>query len=295
MLTFCIANRNSAARKIAKGDHMTPHPIQDAVLWVDRLSVIYPGGVTALSDTSVAFRRGEFTVLLGLSGAGKSTLLRSLNRLVTPTGGSVTSELGELGSGSALRQHRRRTAMIFQHHQLIERQSALANVLTGRLAFHSTLRSLFPLPRADQEIALSCLARVGLADKALSRVDKLSGGQQQRVGIARALAQQPAIILADEPVASLDPATSVRVLGLLRDICKEDGIPAIVSLHQLEYARRFADRVVGLADSQIVFDAAPSELTDAQLERIYAGRSTTQPANAPAEPPVMLEPSLEMS
>ena len=274
---------------------MTPHPIQDAVLRVDRLSVVYPGGVTALRDTSIAFRRGEFTVLLGLSGAGKSTLLRSLNRLVTPTGGSVTSELGELGSGSALRQHRRRTAMIFQHHQLIERQSALANVLTGRLAFHNTLRSLFPLPRADQEIALSCLARVGLADKALSRVDKLSGGQQQRVGIARALAQHPAIILADEPVASLDPATSVRVLGLLRDICKEDGITAIVSLHQLEYARRFADRVVGLADSQIVFDAAPSELTDAQLERIYAGRSTTQPANAPAEPPVMLEPSLEMS
>ena len=236
---------------------MMPHPIQDAVLRVDRLSVVYPGGVTALRDTSIAFRRGEFTVLLGLSGAGKSTLLRSLNRLVTPTGGSVTSELGELGSGSALRQHRRRTAMIFQHHQLIERQSALANVLTGRLAFHNTLRSLFPLPRADQEIALSCLARVGLADKALSRVDKLSGGQQQRVGIARALAQQPAIILADEPVASLDPATSVRVLGLLRDICKEDGITAIVSLHQLEYARRFADRVVGLADSQIVFDAAP--------------------------------------
>ncbi|HCL4016248.1 TPA: ATP-binding cassette domain-containing protein, partial [Pseudomonas aeruginosa] len=126
---------------------MTPHPIQDAVLRVDRLSVVYPGGVTALRDTSIAFRRGEFTVLLGLSGAGKSTLLRSLNRLVTPTRGSVTSELGELGSGSALRQHRRRTAMIFQHHQLIERQSALANVLTGRLAFHNTLRSLFPLPR----------------------------------------------------------------------------------------------------------------------------------------------------
>ena len=272
-----------------------PHPIQDAVLRVDRLSVVYPGGVTALRDTSIAFRRGEFTVLLGLSGAGKSTLLRSLNRLVTPTGGSVTSELGELGSGSALRQHRRRTAMIFQHHQLIERQSALANVLTGRLAFHNTLRSLFPLPRADPEIAIICLAWVGQADDAPSRVDKLSGGQQQRVGIARALAQQPAIILADEPVASLDPATSVRVLGLLRDICKEDGITAIVSLHQLEYARRFADRVVGLADSQIVFDAAPSELTDAQLEGIYAGRSTTQPANAPAEPPVMLEPSLEKS
>ncbi|QIB50098.1 MULTISPECIES: phosphonate ABC transporter ATP-binding protein [Pseudomonas] len=274
---------------------MTLHPIQDAVLRVDRLSVVYPGGVAALRDTSVAFRRGEFTVLLGLSGAGKSTLLRSLNRLVMPTDGTVSSELGELGGGSTLRQHRRRTAMVFQHHQLIERQSALANVLTGRLAFHSTFRSLFPLPRADQEIALQCLARVGLADKALSRVDKLSGGQQQRVGIARALAQQPAIILADEPVASLDPATSVRVLGLLRDICKEDGITAIVSLHQLEYARCFADRVVGLADSQIVFDAAPSELTDAQLDRIYAGRTTIRPATPSAEVTAMFAPSLEMS
>ncbi|OZO32634.1 phosphonate ABC transporter ATP-binding protein [Pseudomonas aeruginosa] len=258
------------------------------------MSVVYPGGVTALRDTSIAFRRGEFTVLLGLSGAGKSTLLRSLNRLVTPL--AAVSPANSVNSAAA----RPCVSIVgvrhdLSAHQLIERQSALANVLTGRLAFHNTLRSLFPLPRADQEIALSCLARVGLADKALSRVDKLSGGQQQRVGIARALAQQPAIILADEPVASLDPATSVRVLGLLRDICKEDGITAIVSLHQLEYARRFADRVVGLADSQIVFDAAPSELTDAQLERIYAGRSTTQPANAPAEPPVMLEPSLEMS
>lgn len=274
---------------------MTPHPTRDAVLRVDGLSVVYPGGVTALRDTSVTFRRGEFTVLLGLSGAGKSTLLRSLNRLVMPSSGTVFSELGELGGGSRLRQHRRRTAMVFQHHQLIERQSALANVLTGRLPFHSTLRSLFPLPRADQEIALQCLARVGLADKALSRVDKLSGGQQQRVGIARALAQQPAIILADEPVASLDPATSVQVLGLLRDICKEDGITAIVSLHQLEYARRFADRVVGLADSQIVFDAAPSELTDTQLDRIYARRTSPRSATPAADIPAMFAPSLEIS
>lgn len=274
---------------------MTPHPIQDAVLRVDRLSVVYPGGVTALRDTSVAFRRGEFTVLLGLSGAGKSTLLRSLNRLVMPTDGTVSGELGELGSGSTLRQHRRSTAMVFQHHQLIERKSALANVLTGRLSFHSTLRTLFPLSRDDQDIALKCLARVGLADKALSRVDKLSGGQQQRVGIARALAQQPAIILADEPVASLDPATSVRVLGLLRDICKEDGITAIVSLHQLEYARSFADRVVGLADSQIVFDASPSELTDAQLDYIYADRAPIRPVASPAEATAMFTPSLEIS
>ncbi len=184
--------------------------------------------------------------------------------------------------------------MIFQHHQLIERQSALANVLTGRLAFQLTRSARCSLPRADQEIALSCLARVGLADKALSRVDKLSGGQQQRVGIARALAQQPAIILADEPVASLDPATSVRVLGLLRDICKEDGITAIVSLHQLNMP---AASPIASSGWLILrsFSMPRPELTDAQFERIYAGRSTTQPANTRLNHLVMLEPSLEMS
>ena len=150
--------------------------------------------------------------------------------------------------------------MVFQHHQLIERHTALQNVLTGRLAYHSTWRSLFPLPRAELEYALRCLERVGLGEKALARVDQLSGGQQQRVGIARALAQQPSMILADEPVASLDPATSERVLTLLRDICREDGITAVMSLHQLEYARRFADRIIGLANARIVFDAEPAKL-----------------------------------
>lgn len=273
---------------------MTPDPVRDPVLRVEKLSVVYDGGVRALRDTSVAFKRGEFTVLLGLSGAGKSTLLRSLNGLVTPTGGQVLTEQGAITDAQSLRAHRRRTAMVFQHHQLIERRTAIANVLTGRLPFHSTLRSLLPLPRADQELALQCLARVGLADKALSRVDTLSGGQQQRVGIARALAQQPTIILADEPVASLDPATSEKVLGLLRDICKEAGITAIVSLHQLEYARRFADRIIGLADSQIVFDAAPSELTDEQVQRIYSSRNT-QPGAASQQPNALFTPSLEMS
>jgi phosphonate transport system ATP-binding protein len=168
-------------------------------------------------------------------------------------------------------------------------------VLTGRLALHGTLRSLFPLPRADLELALCCLDRVGLADKALTRVDQLSGGQKQRVGIARALAQQPTMILADEPVASLDPATAERVLELLRSICKAGGITAIVSLHQLEYARRFADRNIGLADARVVFDGTAADLDDAHLARIYRGPERPRDHGRSSYAPPVLEPTMEMS
>lgn len=257
------------------------------MLKVEDLGITYPGGVVALRSTSVGFRRGEFTVLLGLSGAGKSTLLRALNHLVVPTAGQVVSgALGPLNAKRNLRKHRRRTAMVFQHHQLIERHNALENVLTGRLAYHSSWRSLFPMPKADLELALHCLERVGLGDKALVRVDQLSGGQQQRVGIARALAQQPTMILADEPVASLDPATSEKVLLLLRDICREDGITAVVSLHQIDYAQRFADRIIGLAQSKIVFDGAPDELDDTQFAQIYGGSASANQPDSPREKPV---------
>lgn len=249
----------------------TPQPI----LSINNLGITYPGGIEALRSTSIQFQRGEFNVLLGLSGAGKSSLLRALNHLVKPTSGKVTSaEFGVLNSQRTLRHHRRKTAMVFQHHQLIVRHTALQNVLMGRLGYHSFLRSLLPMPQSDLELALHCLDRVGLADKALARVDQLSGGQQQRVGIARALAQQPTIILADEPVASLDPSTSEKVLSQLKQICAEDGITAVVSLHQLEYAKRFADRIIGLANAQVVFDAAPQHLDDKQLALIYQ-----QPAN----------------
>lgn len=265
---------------------------REMMLRIEEMGVTYPGNVLALRPTTVDFHKGEFTVLLGLSGAGKSTLLRSLNHLVRPTRGRVVSaEFGPLTSRRTLRQHRCRTAMVFQHHQLIERHTALQNVLTGRLAYHGTWRSLFPLPRQDLEFALHCLERVGLADKALTRVDQLSGGQQQRVGIARALAQQPAMILADEPVASLDPATSERVLTLLRDICREDRISAVISLHQLEYAQRFADRIIGLANARIVFDAAPDQLKDSHLKEIYHSASDrvvenpeTVPRQSPSQP-----------
>lgn len=268
---------------------------REMVLRIEEMGVTYPGNVLALRPTTVAFHKGEFTVLLGLSGAGKSTLLRSLNHLVKPTTGKVVSaEFGALVSRRTLVRHRCRTAMVFQHHQLIERHTALQNVLTGRLAYHGTWRSLFPLPRQDLEFGLHCLERVGLADKALSRVDQLSGGQQQRVGIARALAQQPAMILADEPVASLDPATSERVLTLLRDICREDGITAVISLHQLEYAQRFADRIVGLANARIVFDAAPDQLKDHHLKEIYHGtqsrKEESQDASAHHPQPATRQP-----
>lgn len=271
----------------------------DAIVRLENVGVTYANGVTALRQTNIAFRRGQFTVLLGKSGAGKSTLLRTVNHLVQPSSGRVvSSEFGVLGPASELRQHRRRTALIFQHHQLIERRTALDNVLTGRLAFHGTLRSLFPLPRADFEIALACLDRVGLSDKALARVDQLSGGQKQRVGIARALAQQPSLVLADEPVASLDPATAEAVLELLRSICRQDSITAVVSLHQLEYGRRFADRIVGLAGAGIVFDATAAELSDVHLSAVYgraerpyaAGDRTELPRARP-----VLKPTMEVS
>jgi phosphonate transport system ATP-binding protein len=163
--------------------------------------------------------------------------------------------------------------MVFQHHHLIGRMTALANVLTGRLARHSLLRTLAPLPQRDRMIALGALERVGLLDRALDRADQLSGGQQQRVGVARAMAQEPTLVLADEPVASLDPGTAERVLGDLRRICAEDGITAIVSLHQVDLARRFADEIVGLSGGRIVFRGIPADLGPEALHQIY-GTST---------------------
>lgn len=244
----------------------TRHPI----ISLDNIEVTYPNGTVALSPLSLQIADDAVTVLLGPSGAGKSSLLRSMNLLVAPTGGTVSvRSAGVLASPQDIRNHRRKTAMVFQQHQLIGRQNALQNVLTGRLAKHSFWRTLFPLGAEDRRIALECLDRVALFDKALVRCDSMSGGQQQRVGIARALAQQPSMILADEPVASLDPASSRRVLSLLKQVCKEDSIPVVVSLHQLEYAREFADRIIGLSGGHVVFDDVPEKLTDPVLTKIY--------------------------
>lgn len=237
---------------------------------VENLEVVYPNRTRALAETTLTFAPGAFTVLLGASGAGKSTLLRTINGLVQPSAGRVVcKELGDVLDRRRLRVHRRRTGMIFQQHQLIGRLTVLANVMMGRLGYHSGLRTLLPLPRAEKLRALDAIERVGLLQYALRRADQLSGGQQQRVGIARALIQQPNLILADEPVASLDPATADRVLALLHGICKADRITAIVSLHQLDFARRYADRIIGLAGGRVVFDGPPARLGSAEVKRIY--------------------------
>lgn len=230
----------------------------------------YPDGTRALHACNLGIEAGKFTVLLGPSGAGKSTLLRMLNGLVSPTGGRVEANgTGDISRRAALKNHRRRTGMIFQQHHLIGRISVLQNVLMGRLAYHGSLTTLLGFSRAEKELALAAIERVGLINEALKRADQLSGGQQQRVGIARALVQQPALILADEPVASLDPATARTVLQLLSDICRKDGLTAVVSLHQVDLAREFADRIVGLKGGKIVFDGPPGELDEQASRGIY--------------------------
>ncbi len=237
------------------------------------VEVVYTKGARALHSVSLEIARGQFTVLLGPSGAGKSTLLRTLNGLVLPTSGSVHIDgIGALTGPGALRQHRRSTGMVFQQHHLIGRISALQNVLTGRLGYHSSWRTLLPLSQAEKCAALDALDRVELLAFANRRADQLSGGQQQRVGIARALVQKPSLMLADEPVASLDPATAERALQLFHDICRSDGITAVVSLHQVGMARRFADRIIGLAGGKVVFDGGPDALDEGSLDRIYGTR-----------------------
>ena len=254
----------------ARNDGAGPEGGRNSIIRIRDVEVVYPDGTRALHPLSLDFMDDQVTVLLGPSGAGKSTLLRTLNLLVPPTAGRVMNgENRSLETAGDIRGHRTKTAMIFQQHQLIGRQTALQNVLAGRLGKHTFWRTLWPFSERERRLALACLDRVSLFDRAFSRCDSMSGGQQQRVGIARALAQHPRMILADEPVASLDPSSSHRVLTQLRAICKEDRIPVVVSLHQLEYAREFADRIIGLSNGHVVFDDVPDALTEGALSAIY--------------------------
>lgn len=231
------------------------------------------GNRKVLQNISLSVQSGEFLVILGPSGAGKSTLLRCLNGLVHADAGSIvidgrTVNVDDVGRREAARP----IAMIFQHHNLVKRLSVLKNVMVGRMAGCSSLLSLLQLFRsADVEIAFECLRQVELESKANMRADRLSGGEQQRAGIARALAQQPVVMLADEPVASLDPKNSRVVLGFLKKICKEFGIAVICNLHQVEYALEFGERIVGLSDGRIVFDDRPDKLTLEVVQSIYPG------------------------
>ncbi len=236
------------------------------------VSKTYPGATTpALNNISIDVRAGEFLVILGPSGAGKSTLLRCLNRLVDPSAGQILHNGAEITSHRGdLRALRRQFGMVFQQVNLVKRLSVLTNVLTGRLGYRSVWRSLaFNFPEADKRIAIECLARVNMEHKAFQRADTLSGGEPQRVAIARALAQQPQVILADYPEASLDTKIARQVLGYLREAAQELGITVLCNLHQVDYAREFSERVVGMSRGAVVFDGQAAQLTDDILHQIY--------------------------
>lgn len=241
------------------------------------LSVVYPGGLRALDNVDLTIEDGEFVVVVGLSGAGKSTLLRAVNGLVPITEGSVKVRGREVAGASSreLREIRSGIGLIFQTFNLVNRSRVINNVLMGRLAKVPRWRSLLGAwPAADVELAMQSLERVDIVDKAYIRASNLSGGQQQRVGIARALAQEPSVLLADEPVASLDPVTSHMVMRDLQRINKDLGITTLINLHFLDLARAYGRRLIGLRDGKLVYDGDIADVTDDVFRGIY-GRAIT--------------------
>ncbi|MFC0331788.1 phosphonate ABC transporter ATP-binding protein [Paenibacillus sepulcri] len=243
-----------------------------SLLEIKELSKVYADGTAALKSVSFSVSSGEFVAIIGPSGAGKSTLLRCINRLVKPSGGAIRFQNIDAAGATRrqVRNLRRQTGMIFQGYNLIERVTVLRNVLHGRLGYMNAVSgSLGLFSRKDVEDAKAILHRLGLSQQIYKRADELSGGQQQRVGIARALSQKPQLILADEPIASLDPVTSKTIMEHLSAICREDGITCIVNLHQVEIARDYATRIIGIHKGEVVFDGAPSALTEDVIHRIY--------------------------
>jgi phosphonate transport system ATP-binding protein len=242
------------------------------MLKIQNLTKVYDGGVQALTDVSFEVPKGQFLAVIGLSGSGKSTLLRCINRLIEPTDGKIFWNGVDVtdASDEELRRVRRKIGMVFQHFNLVHRSSVLTNVLAGRLGYVNPAWSLVNrFPKSDVENAIRQLERVGIADKAHHRADELSGGQQQRVGVARAMMQNPEIILADEPVASLDPVLAHSIMQYLEMINKEDGVTVLCSLHFLDLVHRYADRVVALNEGKLMFDGSPKEIDDAKFKEIY--------------------------
>jgi len=256
------------------------------ILEIKDLHKTYGDKTQVLRGINLQIEQGEFVCIIGLSGAGKSTLLRCVNRLIEASSGAILVP-GAFSGVSAdgakvdvlrlnaedLRLLRRKVGMVFQQFNIVKRLSVIENVLSGGLGYQPGLRSVLRIfSREEKRQALTNLDRVGLLDHAYKRADQLSGGEQQRVAIARTLMQQPAIILADEPVASLDPRLSRVVLDILKRVCREDGITAMVSLHALELTREYADHIIGLKQGQIFFDGRPRDLTDAIVDSVYHGR-----------------------
>ena len=246
--------------------------MKGATLRVEHLVKVYPEGTTALRDVTFTVRPGEFLVIIGLSGSGKSTLMRCINRLIEPTSGHIyidDVDITTLSPGE-MRHVRRHIGMIFQQFNLVKRSSVLMNVLSGRLGYVPATWSLLNyFPRPEVARAVANLERVGIPEKAHVRADQLSGGQQQRVGIARALMQEPKVILADEPVASLDPATSHSVLRYVEELNKKDGITVLCALHFLSLARRYGTRIIALRAGELVFDGLPADIDERRFKEIY--------------------------
>ena len=242
------------------------------MLRIENVTKIFPDGTVALNNVSFEVREGEFLAIIGLSGSGKSTLLRCINRLIDPTSGRILWNDVDVAalSGRDLRYIRRQIGMVFQQFNLVDRSSVLTNVLSGRLGYaHPVWSLLHRFSAEDQQRARYALERVGIADKADNRADQLSGGQQQRVGIARALMQEPRLMLADEPVASLDPVLAHSILQYLELLNRQDGITVLCSLHFLDLVHRYATRVVGLKGGQLVFDGLPTELSAERFKEVY--------------------------
>jgi len=242
------------------------------LLRIENLTKVFPDGTVALKDVSFEVKEGEFLAVIGLSGSGKSTLLRCINRLIDPTEGRVIWDDVDVtaAQGRDLRRIRRQIGMIFQQFNLVRRSSVLINVLSGRLGYaHPVLSLAHQFSGEDRKRARAALERVGIPEKADNRADQLSGGQQQRVGIARALMQEPRLMLADEPVASLDPVLAHSILQYLELLNRQDGITVLCSLHFLDLVHRYANRVIGLKDGELVFDGSPEELTPQKFKEVY--------------------------
>jgi phosphonate transport system ATP-binding protein len=241
-------------------------------------NIVYPNGTVGMKDLNLEIQPGEFVVIVGSSGAGKSTLLRAINGLNKMTSGTVEvdGQVVPQKDGRELRLLRKRVGMIFQDFRLVKRLTVMSNVLIGRLAHVPGWRAMLNMwPAHDKDVAMKALERVGITEKAWVKASQLSGGQQQRVGIARALAQEPAIILADEPVASLDPVTTHQIMQDLVRINRELGITTLVNLHFLDLARKYGQRIIGLRFGELVYDGSAKTVTDDDFRDIY-GRDFTE-------------------
>jgi len=249
------------------------------MLALRHLSKSYVAGKPVLTDINVEIGSRGITAIIGASGTGKSTLIRCVNRLVEPTAGEILFDGRDLAklSGAELRLARRQIGMVFQEYNLVERLTVMENLLSGRLGYVSSWRAWRrKFPPDDIRKAFELLDVVGLSGFANRRADALSGGQRQRVGIARAVMQEPKLLLADEPTSSLDPKTSVEIMELLANVGRGRGIPVLINMHDVDLAKRFADRIIGMTDGTIVFDGAPTYLTDDVLKQIYGGEGWLQ-------------------